>query len=70
MNKEDLYIIQNGDTGQRMAEGLTKNFEGILDSIPDVSGFITSTQADEKYATLAQIGDINTILDNINGEAI
>ena len=38
--------------------------------IPDVSGFITSTQADGKYATLAQVGDINAILDNINGEAI
>ena len=70
MNKEDLYIIQNGDTGQRMAEGLTKNFEGILDSIPDVSGFITSTQADGKYATLAQIGDIDAILDSINGESV
>lgn len=38
--------------------------------IPDVSGFITSTQADGKYATLAQVGDINAILDNINGEVI
>lgn len=70
MNKEDLYIIQNGDTGQQMAEGLTKNFEGILDSIPDVSGFITSTQADGKYATLEQIGNIDAILDSINGESV
>lgn len=34
MNKQDLYNIQNGDTGRQMAEGLKKNFEGIIDSIP------------------------------------
>lgn len=38
--------------------------------IPDVSGFITGSQADKKYATINQIGDINSILDNINGEVI
>lgn len=38
--------------------------------IPDVSGFITSTQADEKYATLEQIGNIDAILDSINGESV
>lgn len=38
--------------------------------IPDVSGFITGSQADKKYATIDQIGDINSILDNINGEVI
>lgn len=38
--------------------------------IPDVSGFITSTQADEKYATLEQIGSIDAILDSINGEVV
>lgn len=38
--------------------------------IPDVSGFITGLQADKKYATIDQIGDINSILDNINGEVI
>lgn len=63
MNKEDLYVIQNGDTGQQMAEGLKKNFEGILDSIPNVSLFITKQQADGyyqpkgSYATAAQLAD-------------
>lgn len=38
--------------------------------IPDVSEFITGSQADKKYATIGQIGDIDTILDNINGEVI
>lgn len=57
MNKEELYNIKDGDTGQQMAEGLKKNFEGIIDSIPDVSGF----------ATKDEIGDIETILDNIIG---
>ena len=36
-------------------------------NIPDVSTFITSEQADIKYATQEQIGDIETILDNIIG---
>lgn len=42
----------------------------LKSEIPDVSGFITSIQADEKYATLEQIGSIDTILDSINGEVI
>lgn len=33
MNKEDLYNIQNGDTGRQMAEGLKSNFEGIIEDI-------------------------------------
>ena len=60
MNKEELYNIKDGDTGQQMSEGLKKNFEGIIDSIPDTSGF----------ATKKEIGEINTILDTINGEVI
>lgn len=42
----------------------------LKSEIPDVSGFITSIQADEKYATLEQIGSIDAILDAINGEVI
>lgn len=57
MNKEELYNIKDGDTGQQMAEGLKKNFEGIIDSIPDVS----------EFATKDEIGDIETILDSIIG---
>lgn len=33
-------------------------------------GYISSTQADNKYATLEQIGSIDAILDSINGEVI
>lgn len=33
MNKQDLYNIQNGDTGRQMAEGLKSNFEGIIEDI-------------------------------------
>lgn len=35
--------------------------------IPDVSAFITETKADGKYATKSDLGDIETILDNIIG---
>lgn len=31
MNKEELYNIKDGDTGQQVADGLKKNFEGIID---------------------------------------
>lgn len=42
----------------------------LKSEIPDVSGFLTPTQADGKYATLEQIGNIDAILDSINGEVI
>lgn len=42
----------------------------LKSEIPDVSGFITSSQADGKYATLEQIGNIDAILDAINGESV
>ena len=42
----------------------------LKSEIPDVSGFITENQADGKYATLGQIGDIDAILDSISGEVI
>lgn len=38
--------------------------------IPDVSGFITKFDASKTYATKTELGDINTILDSINGEVI
>lgn len=38
--------------------------------IPDVSGFITESDASKTYATKTELGDINTILDSINGEVI
>lgn len=52
MTKEELYKIQDNDSGQTVAEGLHSNFEGILDTITDT------------------IGDINTVLDTINGEEV
>lgn len=63
MTKEDLYCIVDGQTGAVVAQGLKKNFEDVLDSIPDVSGFITQQQADGyyqpkgSYATTTQLAD-------------
>lgn len=58
------YIpVVDGNTNKKMVISKLAKKEDI----PNVSGFITSSQADGKYATLAQIGDIETILDNIIG---
>lgn len=46
---------------------ITGKVDEIIDNIPDVSGFITETKADGKYATKSDLGDIETILDNIIG---
>lgn len=46
---------------------ITGKVDEIIDNIPDVSGFITETKADSKYATKSDLGDIETILDNIIG---
>lgn len=46
---------------------ITGKVDEIIDNIPDVSGFITETKADGKYATKSDLGDIETVLDNIIG---
>lgn len=46
---------------------ITGKVDEVIDNIPDVSGFITETKADGKYATKSDLGDIETILDNIIG---
>lgn len=68
---ERIYVSDNGtqkyiETSQ-LATSNQLEEKASKDDIPDVSGFITSSQADGKYATLAQFGDIETILDNIIG---
>lgn len=62
---ERIYVSDNGTQKYLVTSQLAKPSD-----IPDVSGFITGLQADKKYATIDQIGDINSILDNINGEVI
>lgn len=62
---ERIYVSDNGTQKYIQTKQLAKPSD-----IPDVSGFITGLQADKKYATIDQIGDINSILDNINGEVI
>lgn len=44
--------------------------QGEPGETPDLSAYLTKTEASETYATLSQIGDIDTILDNLNGEVI
>ena len=44
--------------------------QGEPGETPDLSSYLTKTEASETYATLAQIGDIDNILDNLNGEVI
>lgn len=46
-----------------LVDGVNTNTENI----PDVSGFITETKADGKYATKSDLGDIEKILDKIIG---
>lgn len=57
----DEYVTETELSGKNYA---------LKSEVPDVSNFITSTQADGKYATLEQIGDIDAILDSINGEVV
>lgn len=64
--KERIYVSD----GSGKPKFIETNQLAKPGDIPDVSGFITESQADEKYATIGQIGNINTILDNINGETV
>lgn len=62
---ERIYVSDNGTQKYIQTDQLAKPSD-----IPDVSGFITGLQADKKYATLEQIGNIDAILDSINGESV
>lgn len=64
--KERIYVSD----GSGKPKFIETNQLAKPSDIPDVSEFITGSQADEKYATIEQIGSIDTILDNINGEVI
>ena len=63
------YLTAIPDEYVTETELSSKNY-ALKSEVPDVSNFITSTQADGKYATLGQIGDIDAILDSINGQEI
>lgn len=39
-------------------------------STGDLSNYLTKDEAAKTYATKAELGDINTILDTINGEVV
>lgn len=60
---ERIYVSD----GSGIPKYIETNQLARANQIPDTSGFITETKADGKYATLTQIGDIGTILDNIIG---
>lgn len=60
---ERIYVSD----GSGVPKYIETNQLAKTDEIPDVSGFITENNADTKYATKAEIGDIETILDNIIG---
>ena len=38
--------------------------------IPDVSNYVTTSTANSTFATKEELGNIDAILDNINGEVI
>lgn len=64
--KERIYVSD----GSGKPKFIETNQLAKPSDIPDVSGFITGLQADKKYATLEQIGNIDAILDSINGESV
>ena len=64
--KERIYVSD----GSGKPKFIETNQLAKPSDIPDVSGFITESQADEKYATIEQIGSIDAILDSINGESV
>lgn len=82
MEISELYRISDGDTGKQVADGLYSNFSGIVNdmsglqertddsletSAKTITGAINELKASEVALTDA-VGDINSILDNINGE--
>lgn len=64
--KERIYVSD----GSGKPKFIETNQLAKPSDIPDVSGFVTGSQADKKYATLEQIGNIDAILDSINGESV
>lgn len=64
--KERIYVSD----GSGKPKFIETNQLAKPSDIPDVSEFLTPTQADGKYATLEQIGNIDAILDSINGESV
>lgn len=67
INKLDkTFVVEQILTADEMNQ-ITDKIDEVIDNLPNVSEFITETKADEKYATKTDIGNIETILDNIIG---
>lgn len=70
-----IYLVPKSGSGVDVpdeyiwlvAEG---RFELIGNTAIDLSGYYTKLEVDAKYATKQDIGNINTVLDNINGKTI
>ena len=72
----DRFTGANGASAYAVA--VANGFEGTVEEwllslegppgVPDLSSYLTKTEASETYATLAQIGDIDNILDILNGD--
>lgn len=71
--KSDLNSLA---TKQELTQGLSgkvntdaiSNF--ITKQVNDLVNYYNKTESDSKFATKTELGNINTILDNINGEVI
>lgn len=60
----------NAATASSVAWSGVTNRPTRLSQFTNDSGYLTSTAANQTYATKSEIGDINSILDNLNGEII
>ena len=74
-------VIFNSDRFEGLSAyevAVAAGFEGTVEEwllslegppgVPDLSSYLTKTEASETYATLAQLGDIDNILDILNGD--
>lgn len=59
MNVEDLYVIKNGDTGEKVASGLQGNFEKIVTNLNLKIGWTSTSTAEypDKKSILFSAGD-------------
>lgn len=70
-----IYLVPKSGTGSDVHNeyiwlATESKFELIGNTAIDLSGYYTKLEADAKYATKQDIGNINTVLDNINGKTI
>lgn len=63
---ERIYVSDGSDTPKYIETSqLAKSTD-----IPDVSNYVTTSTANSTFATKEELGNIDAILDNINGEVI